>query len=376
MTVSDAPEIEITSIPALTPGEHSLLEMHSLLNIVNVLHGELTLIGLHIANDPELLRESLTRCERTAGLFQDPAAALEFARGVGNDQKAIWSEIATVIGARSLSLTRDQELKESLDNLRAVFGVLEARVQETLTRTQAPDRWLDWPIDEFRADFQAVFAAIEKNSRGRYRIIYNLARQLPQDYYLDFEIESANGCSLSCPLLFKNVMRDLIANARKYTAPGGSINVGVYETEEELRFVVQDTGCGIPTGELEAVVAFGRRGSNVGGIRTMGGGFGLTKAFVVTRHFGGRMWVKSALGLGTRIAITLPRQPGVVVCAALECAIRTDITIRAKPVEICGLPPLPQKQRCGKDGAPSEKRPQVLRLRWAQKTRLTPLRMT
>jgi signal transduction histidine kinase len=41
----------------------------------------------------------------------------------------------------------------------------------------------------------------------------------------------------------------------------------------------------------------------------MGGGFGLTKAFLVTKQFGGRMWIKSELGVGTRITLKLPR-PG------------------------------------------------------------------
>ena len=39
----------------------------------------------------------------------------------------------------------------------------------------------------------------------------------------------------------------------------------------------------------------------------MGGGFGLTKAFLVTQQFGGRMWIKSELGIGTRITLVLPR---------------------------------------------------------------------
>jgi|GEM_PF-2793617 len=39
----------------------------------------------------------------------------------------------------------------------------------------------------------------------------------------------------------------------------------------------------------------------------MGGGFGLTKAYSVVRRFGGRMWIDSAEGRGTRITLRLPR---------------------------------------------------------------------
>ena len=40
---------------------------------------------------------------------------------------------------------------------------------------------------------------------------------------------------------------------------------------------------------------------------TMGGGFGLTKAYLVTRQFGGRMWIASRPGAGTRITLSIPR---------------------------------------------------------------------
>ena len=163
------------------------------------------------------------------------------------------------------------------------------------------------PIEELRTDFQRVFAAIEKNSRGRFRIIYNLGQQELSDYYIDLAIESTNGRTVSLPLVFKDVMRDLLANARKYTQPGGTISAGLYETAATLKFTIQDTGRGIPADELQTVMHYGRRGSNVGEVRTMGGGFGLTKAFLVTKQFGGHFWIRSELGVGTRIRIEIPR---------------------------------------------------------------------
>jgi len=44
-------------------------------------------------------------------------------------------------------------------------------------------------------------------------------------------------------------------------------------------------------------------------VRTMGAGFGLTKAYYVTKQFGGRMWIASRLGVGTRITLIIPRPP-------------------------------------------------------------------
>ncbi len=152
-----------------------------------------------------------------------------------------------------------------------------------------------------------VFAAIEKNSRGRFRIIYNAALQQPQDYYVDFKIESSSGDRLRMPAVFQDVLRDLIGNARKYTAVGGHITAALHEDPTVLRLLVEDTGRGIPPDELAKVVHFGQRASNVGNVRTMGGGFGLTKAFLATKQFGGRFWLASELGVGTRVRIHVPR---------------------------------------------------------------------
>jgi len=101
-------------------------------------------------------------------------------------------------------------------------------------------------------------------------------------------------------------MRDLIANARKYTPPGGEITAALYQDAHGTKFLVKDTGRGIPPAEIEQVVHFGKRASNVSTVRTLGGGFGLTKAFLVTKQFGGRFWIGSELGKGTNISIWLP----------------------------------------------------------------------
>ena len=299
-------ELEIVEIPALTPGQTSLLNMHSVLNVLNVLQGELAVLGLTLADDDQLLRPALALCERFQADLADPAASLR--------QAAELSEtIATIEGTIARELEHhpgkrdDPGVQDSIANIRSVYKVLEVRAREILARAQAPGAWVEMPIAELQTDFQRVFAAIEKNSHGRFRIIYNLGQQEASDYYIDFEMESPDGRTISMPPVFKDVIRDLMANARKYTPLGGTISAGLYQTATTLKFTVQDTGRGIPPEEIQTVMHYGRRGSNVGEVRTMGGGFGLTKAFLVTKQFGGRFWIRSELGVGTRIRIEIPR---------------------------------------------------------------------
>ena len=80
------------------------------------------------------------------------------------------------------------------------------------------------------------------------------------------------------------------------------------ENEIFLRFVVEDTGIGIPKDELESVVDLGFRASNLNGKKTYGGGFGLTKAYYVTKKYNGRFWIDSEVGKGTKIVIEIPKE--------------------------------------------------------------------
>ena len=299
-------EIEITEIPPLSPGEHSLLDLHSMVNILNVLRCELTVLGLLAANDENYLHEGLAVCETLLASLHDPAAALREAGRVEEHERIVLHEFATKL-ANPPAHPNPAEMTEAVANLRAVFAILKLRAQEILARAAAPDRWVEFKLASLRADFMAVFSAIEKHSRGRFRIFYNAARKDTQDYYVDFRLETASGGPVALPLVFVDVMRDLIANARKYTAPGGAITAALFEDAHILRFVVADTGRGIPENEIAQVVHFGKRASNVGDVRTLGGGFGLTKAFLVTKRFGGRFWIASELGRGTRIRIAIPR---------------------------------------------------------------------
>lgn len=299
-------EVEIIDLPPLNPNEQSLLEMHSLLNIFNVLRGELALIGLQIAGNDALLPRSIALCDQLIAGLTDRTASLAAADDMELHAAMIGREIESALAAHPAARNHP-EIIESLANLTSVFSILRVRTSELLARAQLPDRWLEYSVAELARDFSSVFAAIERNSHGRFRIIYNAALQQTADYYVDFKIESIAGDRIWLPPGFKDVMRDLVANARKYTPPGGRITFAAHESATELRFMVEDTGRGIPREEIPEVVQFGRRASNVGDVITMGGGFGLTKAVFITKQFQGRFWIASTLGCGTRIRIAVPR---------------------------------------------------------------------
>jgi len=304
-------EVEIRSIPSLDAADSTLLNNHSLLNLLNVLQGELSLVGLALANDTEFLQSALNRCAQIERDLRDPEATLRHAERAEDLLHEIDGSLAMALDAVPGSKERT-DVRESAENIRSVLEIFRVRAREILSRAEAPESWVEFRVDQLVADFRQVFAAIEQNSHGRYRITFNPNNRGPKDYYVNFQVEGARPGYVRVPLIIKDVIRDLMANARKYTKPGGTISALLTESADALAFTVEDTGCGIPSNEIEQVVHFGVRGSNVAHHRTLGGGFGLTKAFLVTQQFRGRFWIASALDVGTRVRFEVPKPLALV----------------------------------------------------------------
>ena len=298
-------KIEITELLDLTHEQAALIDMHSVLNIMNVLLNELEYLQ-------EVLRESKA-LQPALDTIQQIREHLRSSNDIGVELGHLLKCEDRVMGVVRVVIDTHPEAADNLDvedsvsNLQSVFAILHTRVRELLERVHAPEKWTDHDIEQLTANFTNVLAAIEKNSKGRYRIVHNIAEQEQQDYMVNFMIESVDGNAIHMPSVLQDVMRDLIANARKYTEPGGEITAGLVDNGKELRFVVEDSGRGIPADEVQQVVEFGKRGSNVDDKATMGGGFGLTKAYLMARRFGGKMWIDSDPGVGTRITLSIPR---------------------------------------------------------------------
>jgi len=104
----------------------------------------------------------------------------------------------------------------------------------------------------------------------------------------------------------KQVAVNLIDNAFKYTPPGGSVHLKVFEDAGRGIFEITDTGVGIPADALPLVF---ERFYRVNRDRSSGdGGAGLGLAIVksICVAHGGRVEVESALGAGTRFLVSLP----------------------------------------------------------------------
>jgi signal transduction histidine kinase len=102
------------------------------------------------------------------------------------------------------------------------------------------------------------------------------------------------------------VFANLLDNAVKYTAEGGSVTVSVRDDSGQAVAVFRDTGVGIPAEEQDKIWVRLYRGDKSRSQRGLGLGLSLVKA-VVEAH-GGKVTLSSQANQGSEFKVSLPKQ--------------------------------------------------------------------
>ncbi|MDT7784453.1 MAG: two-component system, OmpR family, sensor histidine kinase BaeS, partial [Pseudonocardiales bacterium] len=108
------------------------------------------------------------------------------------------------------------------------------------------------------------------------------------------------------PVRLRQALGNLVANAVRYTPPGGEVVVKLFRDKDNAVLEVQDTGTGIAPEDVQHVFDRFWRADKSRSRRTGGSGLGLA----ITRHLveahGGTVSVTSRLNQGSTFRITLP----------------------------------------------------------------------
>ena len=102
----------------------------------------------------------------------------------------------------------------------------------------------------------------------------------------------------------ERILRNLVTNALKYSAPETDVEVTVVKEEDEAHFRVRDYGIGIPAEALPRLFEPFYRAGNVGAV--YGTGLGLAIVRQAVERLGGRVVVQSKVGAGTVFHVWLP----------------------------------------------------------------------
>ena len=100
----------------------------------------------------------------------------------------------------------------------------------------------------------------------------------------------------------RQVFVNIIDNALKYTAEGGTVEITAKEQTGFIRVVISDNGCGIPAEHLPNVKKkFYKANQTV-----RGSGIGLALADEIMKLHGGQLDIESHENVGTAVTITIP----------------------------------------------------------------------
>jgi two-component system, NtrC family, sensor histidine kinase KinB len=123
--------------------------------------------------------------------------------------------------------------------------------------------------------------------------------------HLDVDVPADTPDVLVDASRINHVLSNLLENACKFTNPGGTVRVYAETEDAVVRFVVEDTGIGIPAEHLSRV--FDRFFRVARPNQPSGAGLGLAIAKEIAEAHGGSITVQSKEGQGSRFSFTLRR---------------------------------------------------------------------
>jgi two-component system phosphate regulon sensor histidine kinase PhoR len=125
----------------------------------------------------------------------------------------------------------------------------------------------------------------------------SLGVQLPRDMPNVIEADQA---------LLHQGLYNLVENALKYTPQGGEVTIHLLTAPTTLTFAIQDTGIGIPASDLPRLFEKFYRGTNREALAQRGTGLGLAIVKSIAERHGGKVWVESELGKGSKFHLQVP----------------------------------------------------------------------
>ncbi len=110
--------------------------------------------------------------------------------------------------------------------------------------------------------------------------------------------------------MIKTVIRNVIINAVKFSYRGGNISITATQPGPDVQYCIRDNGIGMSEKIMSTVFSVDKSKRQLGTDGEKGTGLGLVLCKEFVEQHGGRIWLESEPGKGTKVFFTLPGKPG------------------------------------------------------------------
>jgi signal transduction histidine kinase len=185
-------------------------------------------------------------------------------------------EICSTLAKQAQTLTRLVKRLLDISRFEAGGGKLERRQVD---------------LDRFLHSFETSFQVLALQREINFRVVRN--GDLPSHVLWDED-------------RINEVLGNLLSNAFKFTDRGGTVELIIEGTQNDVCISVHDTGVGIASEQLPHIFEKFFQASNQAYAAAKGTGLGLAIAREIVEAHAGTIKVESTLGMGTTFSITLP----------------------------------------------------------------------
>jgi len=144
--------------------------------------------------------------------------------------------------------------------------------------------------------------------------------------HLDFDPQADVSLSADQRKL-KRIMFNLLSNAVRFTPAGGAVQVSAVTVGDFIEITVADTGTGIKVEDIPKLFqtpTLPESADQTDSIEYEGVGLGLVMSRHLVELHGGRIWVKSYFGMGSRFTFSLPLTRAASIAASADRAKHRD----------------------------------------------------
>ncbi len=214
---------------------------------------------------------------------------------IAHDIRSPISGVHGILELLKMDALSEKEFKKYLDDLSFTIDALIQFLNDILqwSKQQIDNKKISRSVFETQSVWDQIIA-IYKHNLGAKEI--------------RLQMRNLNGKIYADEGSYSFIVRNILHNAIKFTPKRGTISITIEETENHTHTIIEDSGIGINTDNLDKILYSKEWVSTPGTDNEKGTGFGLKASAKYVEMLNGSLKIESEANKGTRVTVTLPKE--------------------------------------------------------------------